>query len=365
MKQEKEQQLEDHFGALECSVDRRLGGSEQVMVLFLSSNEHTNLLDFLEWDVSGHEYTLKKMVGNFVLKQFVVYDMRNFSHCTEIVLDRIAFGDTDIEFVDAIRQFLMMYQIRVSVICEGLKSTDYLFQKLLNSGVGNIVNGTYIEEIQAEIRECLSGDGMKRYVTRQAVKKEIQKDYYSFECENIKIAFVSTVSRIGVTTVAIGMTSWLASVGAKVNYVEANGKSHLSYITKIYQMEQTDNGYREGNAYYCNREPIDTGNFIIYDFGNEYRNNMELVEEADILVLVCGTKPYELEETISLLKEFKTKKSYVLCSFVAEKNREIIKGVLETECHQIIFSEYQPDFLDGEVNSRQFKRMILNYIAGA
>ena len=35
--------------------------------------------------------------------------MRNFSHFTDVVLDWVAFGDTDGEFAPAIEEFLTMY----------------------------------------------------------------------------------------------------------------------------------------------------------------------------------------------------------------------------------------------------------------
>ena len=50
------------------------------MILYMTTQDHTDLLDFY----IEREGTLpvKKMTGSFILKQFVIYDMRNFSHCT-------------------------------------------------------------------------------------------------------------------------------------------------------------------------------------------------------------------------------------------------------------------------------------------
>ena len=121
------------------------------MILYLSSTQHTNLLDFTGFYEPDSEMPIKKMVGSFVLKQFVVYDMRSFAHFTDVVLDRPAFGDTDEEFAQAIEEFLTMYSARVTVICEGLTRADPLFQSLLDSGVGIIVCDSEIGEIQQEI----------------------------------------------------------------------------------------------------------------------------------------------------------------------------------------------------------------------
>ncbi|MBS4933412.1 MAG: C39 family peptidase, partial [Clostridiales bacterium] len=91
----------------------------------LSSIQHTNLLDFL-WEQEKEELPIKKLVGKFSLKQFVLYDMRNFAHVTELVLDRTAFNDSDEEIAEAIEEFLMMYQVRITLIYEGLKQEDML-----------------------------------------------------------------------------------------------------------------------------------------------------------------------------------------------------------------------------------------------
>lgn len=151
------------------------------MILYLSSTQHTNLLDFTGWYNAESEMPIKKMVGNFVLKQFIVYDGANFSHVTEVVLDRIAFGDSDEEFAQAIEEFLTMYNPRISVICEGLLQDSSLFRSLLESGMGNIVCSTDITEIQREILECLSEQGMVRYAAKGATKKAGGRKTYRFD----------------------------------------------------------------------------------------------------------------------------------------------------------------------------------------
>lgn len=78
------------------------------MILYLASTQHTNLLDFTGWYAPDSDTPIKKMVGSFVLQQFVVHDMRNFSHFTDVVLDRLAFGDDDAGFAGAIEEFLTM-----------------------------------------------------------------------------------------------------------------------------------------------------------------------------------------------------------------------------------------------------------------
>lgn len=197
------------------------------MILYLTSQQHTNLLDFLTEQTDA--LPIKKMTGNFMLKQFVIYDMRNFSHCTELVLDRDAFGDDDIHFAEAIEEFLTMYNARITVICEGLQESAPLCHDLLEAGVGNIVTAEEIGAIQNEIRQSLSGQGMTRCKPKERTKPQEKEKLYQFATEGVRITMVSSQSRIGTTTMALGLTAWLGSVGASVAYVEHNSSGMIPY----------------------------------------------------------------------------------------------------------------------------------------
>ena len=155
------------------------------MILYLTSQQHTNLLDFLTEQTDA--LPIKKMTGNFMLKQFVIYDMRNFSHCTELVLDRDAFGDDDIHFAEAIEEFLTMYNARITVICEGLQESAPLCHDLLEAGVGNIVTAEEIGAIQNEIRQSLSGQGMTRCKPKERTKPQEKEKLYQFATEGVRI----------------------------------------------------------------------------------------------------------------------------------------------------------------------------------
>jgi len=331
------------------------------MILYLSSSQHTNLLDFTNSHDVKKQKTVKKLVGNFVLKQFVVYDMRNFSHFTDIVLDRIAFSDSDGEFVAAIEEFLTMYNPRITVICEGITQGDTLFTGLLECGVGNIVCQVEIMEIQQEIRECLSEKGMVRYRFKERPASAADIEKYRFECENIRIAVISSQPRIGATTVAMGFCSYLQSVGATVSYVEANKSGHLSYLSRSYAMETTEEGFLFEGVSYQNHEGAAGTNFIVYDMGNDFIDRKDLVFGADVIVAVCGTKPYELAYTLRMQKQLASVPAFLVCSFTAEGVREDIRGVLQNDFHKLLFTEYQPELTEGNPSKTAFKEVILPY----
>jgi len=334
------------------------------MILYLSSTQHTNLLDFIGWYDADSEMPIKKMVGNFVLKQFIVYDMRNFSHVSEVVLDRIAFGDSDEEFAQAIEEFLTMYNPRISVICEGLSENSPLFRSLLDSGVGNIVCSTEIEEIQREILECLSEQGMVRYAAKKRTKKTGGRKTYRFDCENIHVAVISSQPRMGATTTALGLCAWLAAVGATVCYLEENESGILTTMAAAYEMEPMGEGWRMDGVQYGTKPPAEPVNFIIHDLGCQPGLN-EKVYDVGLLVIVCGTKTYELPNSVRLLKRLGTVDAYILCPFTHEAVRSDYAAILQSNFHKVLFLEYQPEPTDGMSNSKQYKTMMTKYIAGA
>lgn len=339
-------------------------GRHESMILYLSSPQHTNLLDFTGFYEPDSEMPIKKMVGSFILKQFVVYDMRSFSHFTEVVLDRLAFGDTDEEFAQAIEEFLTMYSARITVIYEGLEPSTPLFQALLESGVGNIVCNTRIWEIQQEIRECLSATGMRRYTPKMRLERLDGQEHYNFGCENIRIAVFGSQARIGATTVALGLSAWLARVGASVCYVEANESGHLANLVRSYEMELETGGWKFENVHYRSMETQEHVNFIIYDIGDNLSNRHELLGRADIKLLVCGTKPYELKSTVRLQSILTGVHAFLLCPFVAEGSKDDIVDALQNDYHKVLFLEYQPELTDSYCNAKQYKNMIAKYIVG-
>lgn len=325
------------------------------MILYLTSNEHVNLLDFTD---TPH----KRMVGLFMLAQFVVRDMRNFSHCTHLILDRPAIAESDAELVMAVEEFLMMYPARVTVICEGLQPDSDLFKGLLDIGVGNIVTAGSIEEIQREIREVLSEQGMTRYTVKQRERPTGKLD---FDCEDVEVAVIASQSRMGATTTAIGLVSWLGSVGGGACYIEAGNGRHLQHIAASYGMEPCEGGFLLDNIpFYYSHRPEYHGHFIVHDIGSDYAGHTDLLQSAGIVVACCGTKPYELPYTIALLKELDGRPLHVLLPFVDEGLRESYNAILFCDQHKALFSEYQPDFFDDAPNAGIFRRLVQKYVAG-
>lgn len=84
----------------------------------------------------------------------------------------------------------------------------------------------------------------------------------------------------------------------------------------------------------------------------------------DILLLVCGTKPYELPHTLKLLEQYEDQCATILFSFVVQEHRRAYEDSFSTDKHRVLFMEYQPDCFDGVINGSIFKTIIKPYITG-
>lgn len=169
---------------------------------------------------------------------------------------------------------------------------------------------------------------------------------------------VSSQSRIGTTTTALGFAAWLGSVGARVAYVEKNGSGIIPFLRDAYEMEEEAGGCRLEKMWYGTQTPGAGFHFLIEDYGTGRPE-----PDADILLLVCGMKPYEMEHTMRLLGQYETRAAFILCPFVEKSLRDTYAEAFQTDYHKVFFLEYQPDCMDGGPNAKVFKNVIGKYIA--
>lgn len=271
------------------------------MILYLTSEARVNLLDFLE-----QEFPIKKLTGNFSLLSFVVKDMRNFSHANFVVLDRMAISESDEDLVQALLSYQTIYGMRVVIIAEGLAAGSPLVQQLIQIGIFEIVMASEIEQLQDELRQCFSEDGMQRFKTDAFIEVAEEKESsqllseqtkYTFACTNLRVAVAGSDRRVGTTITAMNLVCWINAHGGSACYVEANTNNHLAHIIHLYEPEKTGNAYKlEGNDLYMTEELDLDYNIIVMDCGVLGDHIQENFSTADIRLLCGSAMPYDLAQ---------------------------------------------------------------------
>ena len=108
--------------------------------------------------------------------------------------------------------------------------------------MSNIVASVEIGEMRDEIRQSLSIRGMTKFSSMEREKTKVQEDHFWFAADGIRIAMISSLSRIWTTTTALGFAAWLGSVGASVAYVEKNGDNIIPYLKNTYKINNKIGG---------------------------------------------------------------------------------------------------------------------------
>lgn len=335
------------------------------MLLYLTGKDSVNLLDFVE-DKIG--IIPKKMTGKFSLMQFVIRDMRNYAHMKYFVIDRTAVNEDEAGFVEAVSSFKTMFSARIIVISEGCTEHDAFLRQLIMAGVTDIVTATDIKEIQAEILECLSPEGMQRYkVPVQkpqppaiAAKSVPVSERYIFTCKDIRIAIVGCQRRVGVTTTAVNLAHWIQSHGGTACYIESNLNKHLAYIIKLYADQPEGNHYTIGGVdYYFTNELDRTYNFVITDCGELDDPPQTSFAEADLRLLCGSAMPYELVYMQNAMKRCKGMTVQTLGMCVPADIRELIQQAITND---ILFVDPSHELFDGNANGNLNKKLVSNYI---
>ncbi|MGC6589887.1 hypothetical protein ACPV3A_33770 [Paenibacillus sp. Dod16] len=338
-----------------------------MMILYLTSSNKVNLLDFIEEEF---ELPVKKLIGSFSLNSFVVKDMRFYSHVRYLAIDRGAINETDEEMMQAILSFQMMYEMRVIVISEGLPESSPFLQGLLQADVPNVVTAEAIEMIQGELRVCFSEVGMLR---RNPAGESISLDeihqlspveeitQFRFDCTNVTIAIAGFDRRVGVTTTAFNLVCWINAHGGSACYVEANTNNHLAHIIQLFKPDKSGNAYSmEGSDFYMTKELNHNYNFIVIDCGmlREPKIQDSFVN-SDIRLLCSSAMPYELVNFYRAMKRCKDHSVITLGLFVPDN----IKPYLSQSISQdIIFCNASHDLFDSKTNGEIFKKILHAYL---
>ncbi|WP_406242047.1 hypothetical protein ACF3M2_14170 [Tissierella carlieri] len=347
------------------------------MLLYLSSNENIELFDFL---VEENGMLVEKLSGEFLLKKFVVHDMRNLSHFSYIAIDLEAIKDSIEDIIEGIKAFKTMYDARIILFTEKT-DVEYLNKIIDEANIYNIVSGKTIDKIQKEIRTCLGEQGMSKHYAKMAVNlgydenQDIEnnsglslakeKSIKQFDAKNIKIIVSGVMNRIGTTTTAMNLAAFLSELGAKVSYTEGNESNHLKSIIHSYFFFNNpiiNDCFTDGKVdYYLQGNiPIDNYNFNIIDIGVLTPKNLKVTEIGDINILCAGSKPYELSylnEALKMLKE--------VVKFNITLPLELKEDIEKTDEYKglkIHFAKYSPLLFDKSINTDTWKAILSDYL---
>ena len=167
------------------------------------------------------------------------------------------------------------------------------------------------------------------------------------------IGVAGAQSRIGATTQALQIVSYLQMMGNHVCYVEMNHHGH--HFVKDLQNAYEDVAVSGSCTRYAQMEFYEMAaikelikkdyNFIIRDFGaaNDPAFNQPSFLESDIRIFVCGANPDELPKAYEVISNPLYDDARYIFSFVAKDDQEELKEMMADSAGRTFFAEYTPD----------------------
>ena len=338
------------------------------MVLYLTSNIKSRLIDSAVKDM---EMNAKKLIGKFSLRSFVAKDMRNYAAARYFVVDRSCVEDGIDDFVVALQSFQMMFAARIIVMLSGCENKEVYIERLCDISIYNIITADMQDELNNELEECLSENGMQKYIpTEQADEPECPDEeinmqpevipQYKWSAKNVFIAIAGSQHKCGVTVTAFNMAAWLKAHGAKVCYVEHNENRHLQWIVSMYGSESDGDFYSvQGIDCYAVDEIKDDYNFIIYDCGNILDLLPQIFQKSDVRLLCGGLLPYEMPNLAKGLSKCNGFPLTILSLEVPEEVRNASQSIINMKIQTLKPSH---DLLSENVNSHVYMPIVEKWI---
>lgn len=341
------------------------------MLLYLASNGKSTLIDRA---AAEKELTVKKLVGRFSLKSFVTKDMRNYAAAKCFAVDAACAEESAGDFTVALQSFQMMFSARIIVILSGCENAEDYISRLTAAGVTNIVTADTPEAVTEELSECLSEDGMRKYLPQYDFAQQEQQEeqppeqpeaeticQYKWSAKNIKIAVAGSQRRSGVTVTAFNLAAWLAARGADVCYVEMNMNRHLQMILNTFEAPRDGEHYTvDGIDCYLTNELDRDYHFIIYDCG-VMTAPTSCFKGADIRLLCGSVLPYELSEFHRALTSCGEMEVYTAALCVPEEMKEYCRELFGED---IAFADASHDLFANNVNGQICRPLVQEYISG-
>ncbi|BCJ93572.1 hypothetical protein acsn021_11410 [Anaerocolumna cellulosilytica] len=171
-----------------------------------------------------------------------------------------------------------------------------------------------------------------------------------WNCENIMIGFIGTERRMGTTTAAFMLANLLHFNGAKVTYAEVNKHNHLDILAEQYEFVPVEEHYvKKAITYFRDSKCIIPGtNFIVLDLGSISENDekiMNLKDTMDKLILVSGSRPYDLKSLNKALELILDKNLHLAFNMARNKDMKALEKNYAAEADTISYLPYCSDIL--------------------
>lgn len=304
------------------------------MVIFVGTKDK----GFFLQDVSIQEEI--SYTGYIKLDELKSYALENENSC--IVIDVTLWLEESKIIADKINDIAASTRSKIIIFAVGYQLNSKLCCALREYGISNIITAGNLADIKTEFEAFYKDESSEivKRVTAQPMETEIRNSAAK------TIAVVGAQNRIGTTTQCFQIVKYLSSKGYKAAYLEFNDSDYLEKMKRLFGLSENDFSF-EG-IYIYSKEQINRVlqefDYIVYDYGSitSQAFNQYSFLERNISIVVCGTKPGEIEystQALGLMQKYSN--IIYLFNFVAKSDETDI--ITQMGSHKTYFSPLIPD----------------------
>lgn len=320
------------------------------------------LADELDITISHYNMEQIKSLVAFVSREKTI-PSQNY-----LVVDLTGTDFSAEHIISAIQTLRCISSARPIFIAQKNDVTDHLFGKLINFRVTNLISLTSSTNVIKEMRQCLSDEGMvftektsEIQNARAMAANAVVQPFKIPEGTKITLCVSGCMGRIGTTTQTFALWHYLKSLGFSPA-VFCKGEEFIKLLMELYEKEVIEyEGYISvKNIPFCLQPDDKLWNAYIIDNGVLDEHNRQDFVEADISVLVGGTKPWEIEELASSLRFAEgAKRMAALMSFASQEDVDELHNVLNMSLYS---TPYHPDIWEKGNSTSVYKAAVLPYL---
>lgn len=195
----------------------------------------------------------------------------------------------------------------------------------------------------------------------QNYTEEISEEFRPYQVPTtteISVAIVGSQSHIGTTTQLFLLYHLLQKLGHPA--IRDPQQILTTLLKSFYEAESLEEGVHINDVVLC-EQSVTGYNIYLEDMGVLSSENAHIAAQADITVLVIGTKPWEMAATAQALQVIRNATPHhliVIASFTTQETAEMVKYIMG----QIYPAPYYPDPWGDAPECPQLKKVLMSIL---
>ncbi len=189
------------------------------MLLQIISEDNQNLFDNI---LNNHLHN--KYVGVYDLQKFLKQTLNGVDDISHIFIDIKACKNSLEDIGNIINSYSMIHKdIKfIFYLGNGVENKRFILD-LIDIDVFNIITAKEFDKAREELQMCLYGLMTESYLNELLGISLIKASKIDFCGKELHIAIVGATNRVGTTTVAINLSSFIMSCNGKTLYLDMQG----------------------------------------------------------------------------------------------------------------------------------------------